>query len=394
MTFQTETLMRTRRAHQHERVTFIELFFDLVFVFAVTQLSHALIAHPTPLGLLQTAMLLLGVWWVWIDTAWVTNWLDPAQWPVRLMLFTLMLFGLGMSTAIPQAFADKGLVFGLAFAGVQLTRGVFTLFAVRGDPGQRRNFQRICVWAFASAVVWIAGGLVDPQTRLWVWGVALAIECAGPVAGFWAPGLGRAVTGDWNVEGGHLAERCGLFLIIALGESILVMGATFAETAWAPEHLIAFVAAFVGSVTMWLIYFSGGAEEASEHIAQHQDPGRLARLAYTYFHLPLVAGIIVTAVGDELALAHPLGHTDVKTALAVTGGPAIYLAGAVLFKLGMFQVISAPRLGGIAALAALFFAAPALPPVAMSAAASLVLVAVAICDWLAHRRLGAAAAAS
>ena len=213
----------------------------------------------------------------------------------------------------------------------------------------------------------------------------MAMECLAPATGFYVPGLGRSSTAEWTVEGGHVAERCGLFIIIALGESVLVMGATFAETAWAPEHLIAFVAAFVGSVTMWWLYFVGGAEEAAERIAEHEDPGRLARLSYTYFHLPLVAGIIVTAVGDELVLAHPTGEMGLMTALAILGGPAIYLLGAALFKYSMFGVVSVPRLGGAFALCALILAAPSRPPVALSVATTAVLILVAIAEQLLRR---------
>jgi low temperature requirement protein LtrA len=390
MTFSTETLMRTRHAHQHEPVTFVELFFDLVFVFAVTQLSHGLIAHPTPRGLLHTALLLCAVWWVWIYTTWVTNWLDPRAWPVRLMLFVVMLAGLYMSASIPDAFGRQGLVFGVAFAGIQLGRSLFTLFAVRGDNGHRLNFQRITVWLAVSAVCWVAGGLAPPGVRLGLWALAVVIEFVGPSAGFFVPGLGRSVSSDWNVEGGHIAERCGLFIIIALGESVLVTGATYAETTWTAPHTLAFLAAFATSVTMWWIYFNAGAEEASERIADAVNPGRLARVSYTYFHLPLVAGIIVAAVGDELALAHPLGHVEIKTALAITAGPALFLLGATLFKLSVFGVVPIPRLAGICAQAALLAVASRMTPVGLTLATTGVLMGVAIWEHLLHRRDAAA----
>jgi low temperature requirement protein LtrA len=326
-------LLRTRREHEHAKVGFVELFFDLVFVFAVTQLSHALLEHFTLLGAIQTTLLLMAVWWVWIFTSWVTNWLDPETPAVRLMLFVLMLAGLVLSTSLPQAFGSRGLAFAAAYAFMQVGRSLFMLWALSSHSRRnRRNFQRITVWLALSGVFWIAGGLAEGTTRFGLWGLALFLEYLSPAVGFWVPGRGRSTTADWDVEGGHMAERCGLFIIIALGESILVTGATFGDLAWTPPTAAAFVTAFVGSVAMWWIYFSIGAERGSRLIASSADPGRVARLAYTYLHLPIVGGIIVAAVADELVLVHPTGHTDLKVMAAVLGGPALYLVGNILFK--------------------------------------------------------------
>ena len=129
-----------------------------------------------------------------------------------------------------------------------------------------------------------------------------------------------------------MAERCALFVIIALGESLLVTGATFAGLPLGQPQVLALLAAFIGSVAMWWIYFDAAAERASRTFASSDDPGKIARLAYTYFHLPLVAGIVVSAVGDELALVHPNGHVDLKTGAVLLAGPALYLAGDLLFR--------------------------------------------------------------
>jgi low temperature requirement protein LtrA len=146
-----------QRDGRHASVSFVELFFDLVFVFAITQLSHTLLATLTWQGVLQAALLLGALWWAWIDTSWITNWLNPDRPPVRLMLFLLMGAGLVMSTSLPEAFGAKGLIFAAAFVSIQVGRGLFTLWAVRADRSLRRNFQRICVWAAAGGVLWIAG---------------------------------------------------------------------------------------------------------------------------------------------------------------------------------------------------------------------------------------------
>ncbi len=253
----------------------------------------------------------------------------------------------------------------------------------RGNsPRNFRNFQRITCWLVLSGAFWIAGAVVEGNARLALWLTALVVEYVSPALGFWTPGLGRSTTADWDVEGSHIAERCGLFIIIALGESILVTGAKFAELPWAPATLIAFLSAFIASVAMWWIYFNIGAEAGSRRIAHSSDPGRLARIAYTYMHLPLVAGIIGAAVGDELVLAHPTGHLDAKTSAALLGGPVLYLVGNLLFKRATANRPALSHIVGLAMLALLVALAPFVQPVTFGAASTGVLVLVAVWETL------------
>jgi low temperature requirement protein LtrA len=377
-------LLRHRNGHGHARVTFVELFFDLVFVFAVTQLSHSLIEHFTLVGAAQTLLLMLAVWWVWIYTAWVTNWLDPEQRPVRLLLLALMLVGLILSSSIPKAFESRGLAFAGAYVGMQVGRTLFFLWAVKGQPGMVRTFQRILAWLVLAGVFWIAGSLVEATARLGLWVLALGLEYVSPSLGFRVPGLGRSTTADWNVEGGHMSERCGLFIIIALGESILVTGATFSGLAWTPATVAAFMVSFAGSLAMWWLYFDTTAEVGSETISASGDPGQLARLAYTYVHLFLVAGIIVAAVADELVLAHPLGHSEPKITVAVLGGAALYLVGNALFKWAIAGRLPVSPIVGVLLQGLLIPASVAMSPLALMTIATLVLVAVAA--WEARTR--------
>jgi low temperature requirement protein LtrA len=372
-------LLRARKAPEHSRVTFVELFFDLVFVFAVTQLSHLLLEHLGLSGIVQTALLLMAVWWVWIFTSWVTNWLDPQRTPVRLMLYALMLACLVLSTSIPEAFESRGFAFAAAYVFMQVGRSLFMLWALRGrSPANVRNFQRITAWLAFAGLFWLSGGLAEGDVRLALWVVALVLEYISPSLGFWVPGLGRSTTADWDIEGAHMAERCGLFIIIALGESILVTGTTFGGLEWSPTTMAAFACAFVGSVAMWWIYFNIGAEKALHSISTSSDPGRLARLAYTYIHLLLVAGIIVAAVADELILAHPAGHTGIETAAAALGGPALYLLGNSLFKRTIYGRLPLSHLVGLLLLALLIPAAPVTSPLLFGTMTVLVLVLVAI----------------
>jgi low temperature requirement protein LtrA len=255
----------------------------------------------------------------------------------------------------------------------------------RQSPGNFRNFQRIAAWLALAGVFWIAGAFADQEARLGLWAVALIIEYVSPSVGFWTPGLGRSATADWDIAGGHMAERCGLFIIIALGESILVTGAKFGNLPWTADIVAAFLVAFLGAVAMWWIYFNIGAETASRRIINSSDPGKLARVAYTYMHLPLVAGIIVAAVGDELVLAHPTGHTDVKTAAVLLAGPALYLLGNLLFKRQTANRPALSHIVGLALLALLVPVAPGLQPLAFSALTTLVLALVAVWETLSLR---------
>jgi low temperature requirement protein LtrA len=379
--------LRVRHAHEHSPVTSVELFFDLVFVFAVTQLSHSLLHHLTPLGVLETAVLMVAVWWAWIDSAWITNWLDPHKPAVRLMLFALMLGGLVLAASIPKAFEDRALGFAACYVLMQCGRNVFMLWATaRHDLNNFRNFLRIGIWHLADAPFWLAGCLVEGKTRLILWTLAVGIETVAPAAGFRLPGLGRSSTSDWRVEGAHMAERCGLFVIIALGESILITGANFAELVWSLDVVAALVVAFAGSVAMWAIYFNIGAERSSRLIASSDDPGRLARSGYTYIHILIIAGIIVAAVGDELVLHHPRGHADLPSIAVLIGGPALYLAGNAMFKRLSAPHFPLSHLVGLGLLAVLLAAAPSMSLLVLSAATTVILIGVAVWEWWSFRR--------
>jgi low temperature requirement protein LtrA len=380
------TLFRVLVTNQQARVTYAELLFDLVFVFAVTQVSHFLLARFTPRGAVETTLLFLAVWWVWIYTAWITNWLNPELTPVRILLFLLMLGGLVLSTSIPHAFETRGLWFAAAYAAMQVGRAGFFVAAVpRASVAARRNAIRILVWLCTSAVFWILGGLAEGERRLTLWGLALAVEYISPVARFWIPIYGASSIEDWYVEGGHMSERCAGFIIIALGESIVVTGATFAELSWTTAGVAAFVAAFGASIAMWWIYFHRGAEAGSELISKSSDSGRLARSAYTYLHMPIVAGIILSAVADDLVLTHPDGTPDLKTALCAIGGPLLFLIGTILFKQNIRGWLQLSHIVGIVALALLAPFASKLSPLWLSALTTALLIVVAVWESLSLR---------
>ena len=369
-----------RRDGSEAKVTFEELFFDLVYVFAVTQLSHYLLGHLTPLGALQTLLLWFAVWLGWQYTCWVTNWFDPKAAPIRLLLFGVMLAGLVMSAAIPGAFAERAPVFAAAFVVMQVGRSLFICILLHKRHALAANFRRILGWNSIAAVFWIAGAMASGPGRIACWAVAIGCEYVSPMFGFRLPGLGRSRTADWTIEGGHLAERCQLFVIMALGESILLTGDTFAKThTLGSLSTVAFLSAFAGSLAMWWLYFDTSSEHGSHVIAHSDDPGRIGAY-FHYVHVLIVGGIIVTAVGNELVIAHPHGHMDLPTVIVMIGAPLAYLLGNGLYKRIVYGAFPASHAVGMGATAALAAGTPMLDLLTMNILTTAVILAVAAWD--------------
>jgi low temperature requirement protein LtrA len=228
-----------------------ELFFDLVYALAVTQLTEYLLHHLTLRGAAEACLLLLAIWWAWIDTAWFTNWFDPDHRAIRVELIVLMLISLIMSAVLPDAFGNRGLTFAAMFALMELGRTGFAAIAFGSETRLRRNFERILVWRAMSSCFWLGGGFAGGWWRDGLWLTAALIDLAAPVAGFRIPVLGRSTTADWALAGGHLAERCSLFLLLALGESILVTGSNFGRLPSDAKTPAVFVVAFLGSLALW-----------------------------------------------------------------------------------------------------------------------------------------------
>jgi low temperature requirement protein LtrA len=381
------------RAEEELPVSYIELFFDLVYVFAVTQLSHLLLGDLSWHGALRAALLLSAVWQEWGYTAWATNWFDPEMMPVRAVLIGTILASLVVSSSIPEAFGSRGLWFAGAYVAMQVGRTLAVLWWCREHPSLLRNFQRIIVWLVAGGVLWIAGGFVHGTARDLVWLGAVLTDNIAAFAGFWVPGLGKSGTTDWNITGSHMAERCHLFVIIALGESITVTGVTFASRPPTATALAALTVAFGGSVALWWIYFDRAARSGAAIIAASDDPGRLGRTAYTYLHMPMVAGIIVAAVGDELTLSPSNQHMRTATAAVILIGPALFLVGHLFFKRVVFGVWSVSRLAALAALALLAPIAAVVTPLALALLTTLVVVGVAVKDTIDGRARDRALAA-
>ncbi|MDJ0324713.1 low temperature requirement protein A [Cryobacterium sp. PH31-AA6] len=384
-----QNLLRPDDSERAHRVAYIELFFDLIFILALTQLSRYLYDNQTLAGALESTLLVLAFWWIWIYTTWATNWLDPVRLPVRGAIIGLSLIGLVMSTSIYESFGDRGLVFALSYVTLQLGRTVFMLLALAPhDRDLHRTHLRILVWLTVAGVFWILGAVLPLEFRLPLWGIALAVEYLSAGLGFRVPGLGKATAEDWDISGPHIAERSALFVIIALGESFLVTGFAFIDKSISVDGVLGLLVAFVSAVTMWWLYFDHGERVGANAMASSAAPGRIARLAYTYVHAIIIAGIVLTSVADKEVLKHPDAAVSLATAITLVGGPVLYLVGLVLFRWIVARELLISHLAGVTALLVLFGLAFALSPLVLAAMTTGVLVGVATWETVLRVRTG------
>ena len=324
------------------RVTNVELFYDLVYVFAVTQLSHVLVQNSSGAGAIEAAVLLAMVWQVWVYTTWAINYLDPGRDSVRVMLLVLMLGSLVLAAELPAAFHDRGWVVAGAYVAMQVGRCLFVIWALRGETLQRA-FWRILPWSSATGALVLVGAATHGHVREALWALSVVIDLLAARAGFYVPGMGRSRTEEWTISGSHFAERCQAFVLIALGESIVVTGATASAAGLTSTVVLCLVVAFVETAALWWLYFGAAAEDTRAAMRACQDPGRLARDAYTYLHLPIIAGIIATAVSNDLLIAGPHDAPRGVAQAMILGGPSLYLLGESLFRWRMTGVAKAHR---------------------------------------------------
>jgi len=360
--------LRNRSPEEEQHASNLELFYDLVFVLAVTQVSHLLLPDLTWSGAAKSLLVLLVVWWAWNYTTWVTNMLDPDAIVVRLLVLALMFLSLVLAVAIPEAFGSRALLFAGAYVAIQVGRHAFLTFVVagRGSP-ERRPAAHILTWFVASGVFWIGGALASGPTRIALWLVALGLDYLAPFVLYRIPGRPRLDPSAWEVETSHFAERFQLFVIIALGESIVITGATTAELPLDGVRMAAFGVAFLSTAAMWWLYFGYVAAIAQRRLERASTSTTLARDGFTYLHVVLVAGIIVAAVGDEIVIAHPTEQLSSAELVAVVAGPALYLLGHVLFRLRMAGSVSGKRLGGALACVVVGLVGLAVPALVVAA---------------------------
>ncbi len=368
-------------------VTPIELFFDLVYVFAISQLSLHLVEDVSLRGMAQTLVLALAAMYAWFMTVWTSNWLDVERRQVQLMLLGLTFASLLMSTSVVDAFgrsfdvpwiSDRAWLFVIGYLAIQLGR---TAFAVVAFCGHRLHdhFSNALVWELATGLIWIAGIFADGDARLAIWAIAVLVTYGGVIAGHPLPGRSSPFSSDSQIYAEHLLERFRLFFLIALGETVLTIGKAFANVSLGTEQVIALTAAFAGTVSLWWSYFHRAERVGTAALEGSGNASRLVAIG-NYTLIAMVVGIVAIAVGDELALVDPAGDPSASALALIFGGPAIFLVAQLIFIRQATGDISNTRILACVALSVL---APLTAPFSLLLAviaASLVLAAVAVAD--------------
>ena len=364
----------------------IELFFDLVYVFAIIQLSHLVIEHLSWEGAAQAVVVFAAVWWGWNYTAWAMNWLNPRSTAVHLLTGVLMLAGLGMSVAIPSAFGDGAWLFVGCYLFMGVLRPVFMIVAFRGTQ-LASNYRMLLCWTVLAGVLWILGAALPAEYRLGIWFLAVLVDYAAPLAQFRIPGLGAAPMHLWDTDAEHLAERNRLVFIIALGESILLMGGSVVEHGHiTPALALSLTVGFASIFVLWWNYFA----VPGAHGVSGDASTRALRTAYAYAHALMVLGAILVAVSIELRLAHD--HLTPAIVTVTIAGPLVYLAGNLLFarsrfgRLGRSRLVAAGALVLLGAVALLTW--PHLPTMVLSVA--VLAVTATLASYTARRTRSAA----
>jgi low temperature requirement protein LtrA len=362
----------------------LDLFLDLVFVFALFRLSQGLLDHLSWSGGFQTLVLLLAVWWVWANTGAVSERFDPARPATQLLVIGSMFGSFVLAAAAPAAFDVRGLLFAGAYVVVQVGRGLFLAVVTRGDQRQRVEV-RWLFWFGVSAVLWIAGALMHGWTRGLLWALAAAVDSTAGAIGWPTPRLGRTSAAEYAISAEFLAERYRQLFIIALGELILVSGLAFSSSGFEADRRAAVAVTFATTVLLWRIYIYRAGEVLGAAITTAPDPLHVA-VSASYAHLLMVAGIVAISVGDELVIRHPLEHTHPAWIAVILGGPALFLSGRAILEYTVFGRVSADRVIGVLVLTASSPAMILAPPLLVALAAAVVLAGVAVVDAARARR--------
>lgn len=346
----------------------LELFFDLVFVLAITQCTALMAAQPTWAGIVRGLLVLAVLWWAWSGYAWLTSVIDPEQDATRLSIFAAMAAMLVVSLSVPEAFGDLGLTFAIGYAVVRTVHIVLFVLASPDDADLRASVLSLAASTAVGTSLLVGASFLDGAAQGALWALAIVLDLGGPFL-FGIEG--------WKLVPGHFAERYGLIVIIALGESIVAIGVGAESVSIdAPVIGVAVLGVFLAAALWWL-HFDVVAL-ATERRLTALPPGRtqnaLARDAYSYLHLVLVGGIVLVALGLKTVIAHVTEPLHIEIGAALAGGVAMYLVGHVLFRWRFVRTINRERLG-VAVLLAAFV------PLSTSMPAWVALVVVEVVTW-------------
>jgi low temperature requirement protein LtrA len=369
---------RERTGDAEHQVTPLELFYDLTFVFAITQVTILLADDPTWAGVLRGMLVLAALWWAWSVYAWLTSATDVDEGGVRLLMLAAMGAMFGVALAVPGAFGDDAVLFGVAYFLVRLLHLVLSATVVRDDPDRRDALLRFAPTAMLGASLLVVAGFLDGRERIAVWVVALTIDYLGPVV----IGMGRG----WGVAREHFAERHGLIILIALGESIIAIGVG-AGLELDAGVLVAAALGIVVVSALWWLYFDVAAIFARRRLLQAEglELHRLALHAYSYLHMPMIAGIVLFALGLKTTVAHVGDQLDTVPAVALCGGAALYLLAHIAFLYRTTGRVFRRRTIGAVALLALIPLALVIPALAALALVSAVCALVVAYEVILHR---------
>ncbi|MEH1166539.1 low temperature requirement protein A [Micromonospora sp. CPCC 205539] len=371
------------------RATFLELFFDLVYVFALTRISarafeeliregardHAW-AAVTSSG--KTLLLLLALWAVWQGTAWTTSRYDPYRTPLQAVVVIALVGSMVMGVAIPRAFSATGMMFAVAYVVAQVSRPLILVIALGPQPHRRLKIRMAVVFA-TSGVLWIVGAALPTDRQVVLWTAALTLEYLAARCGWPVPGLGRSTVSKWDIAGEHLADRYQQFFLVALGETILVAGFSYSKGPFEMSHAWAFALALATSIMLWRIYIQRAGQILGEAVTKARHPASIGRSAADT-HLVMVVGLAATAIGYELIINHPMEQVPGPWLAMVLGGPALFLAGRARFEYEVFGRVSPSRWIAILVLAGAAVPLLFLPGLVATATGVLVLLAVAVAD--------------
>src|SRR5512132_1855718 len=363
--------MRVEASAREERVTPLELFFGLVFVFAITQVTTLLSNDPTWSGLLRGLIVLAALWWAWAAYAWLTNTLNPEEGLVRIAMFVVMGAMLVCALAVPEAFGDHGVIFGVAYLVVRAMHLALYALAARGDPDLLGAVLRMTPSSTISGVLILGAGFVEGSERIALWALALAIDYLGVIVG---RGQG------WRLSPGHFSERHGLVVIIAIGESIVALGVAATGTPLTAGVITTALVGMTIATALWWTYFDWFSIVVEYRLreATGAQQATLARDAYSYLHFVMVAGIVLFAMSMKKALAHYDAELDVVPAAALCAGLGAYLLAHVLLRLRISRSLGHGRPAALAALIVFWpFAddVPALAALSVTAAIFVILIA-------------------
>jgi low temperature requirement protein LtrA len=333
---------------QREAVSPLELFFDLVFVFAVSQLSHHLLDHLSWRGAAETLVLPIAVFGIWSGTSFEATLLHIARSHARWLLLAVMLVGLFLNVAIADAFETGGWAFVVPLLVIQAGRSIL-MVVVAPTRMLREHYGRLLCWIIATAPLWIVGAISDAESRLLWWSGAAVIDLAGTWLAHPLPG--RVLRSEHvDFDANHMLERCRLFLIIALGESVLSSGTALADASRTLLTVVTGTCALVTIVALWGLHFAASGRLMDRYVETTTDPILAARRTVNGL-LVSVAGLIAVAVGNELVIAHPQSQVSMALSLVLFGGPLLYLLSQTVYLWAILGIRSLPRLAALAALA-------------------------------------------